>query len=418
VASEARSALIRAALSALALLVVVAVGLVFLDDRAAGPGAPGEAPGDGDLVNGRAFVQDNLWTAGDEQYAVWAAEDGTPLAGRRASEADAWDVVDLAALPGNPLDAPTDPDDHNVYVVGVDAAGHVHVAGNMHNDPLRYVRTRVPGDLGTFEAAGVAGPADEVTYPRFVGLPDGTLLFFRREGGAGRGETLLDRIGPGDDGWEHVGTVLDGTATRESPYLHRVAVDPDDGRIHLVVTWRASPDPDTANDVGYLASADGGRTWATSTGRPVALPATHDSVETVVDTADTGSGLVNQGGAAVDAQGRPHALLSFTRGGERVVEHLWLDDDGWRREPLDLDGAAARPALAAVDGRLEVLSTVGTTLAAWRLEESGRADARRELTDVPRGWEPAFDGQAAAGGRLQSLVPEDRRPALVTVPAP
>src|SRR2546421_5454366 len=93
-----------------------------------------------DLRNGQVFIQDNLWSAGGYQYAVWVGSDGTPHAGRRRRGSREWKIVNLAKLRGNPLAAPTADDTHNVYVIAADAEGGVHVAGNMHLSPLRYVR--------------------------------------------------------------------------------------------------------------------------------------------------------------------------------------------------------------------------------------------------------------------------------------
>ena len=95
-----------------------------------------------------------------------------------------WHTEDLSRLDGDPLATPTAEDNHNVYALGVDAEGGVHVAGNMHNDPLRYVEPPpATWKAGRRQAASRAG--ERVTYPAFVALPDGTLLFFRREGSPG-----------------------------------------------------------------------------------------------------------------------------------------------------------------------------------------------------------------------------------------
>ena len=74
-----------------------------------------------DLRNGQVFIQDNLWSAGRHQYAVWVGTGGTPYAGQAPPAGPRWKIVNLARLPGNPLAAPTADDEHNVYAVGVDA---------------------------------------------------------------------------------------------------------------------------------------------------------------------------------------------------------------------------------------------------------------------------------------------------------
>ena len=119
------------AISAFAFVVLIVIGLT-----GEGPD-PATQP---DLRNGRAFIQDNLWTANGRQYAVWVGHDGTPYAGWRRVGGGEWHTDDLSRLDGDPLATPTAEDNHTVYALGVDAEGEVHVAGNMHNDPLRYVR--------------------------------------------------------------------------------------------------------------------------------------------------------------------------------------------------------------------------------------------------------------------------------------
>src|SRR5690606_37217607 len=38
-------------------------------------------------------------------------------------------------------------DSHNSIALAIDRAGHLHVAANMHRDPLNYFRTTQPGDI-------------------------------------------------------------------------------------------------------------------------------------------------------------------------------------------------------------------------------------------------------------------------------
>src|SRR5688572_2570361 len=49
------------------------------------------------------------------------------------------------------LDSVTGWDSHNYLAVAVDGAGHLHVIGNMHNDPLVYFRSTRAGDVHSLE---------------------------------------------------------------------------------------------------------------------------------------------------------------------------------------------------------------------------------------------------------------------------
>ncbi len=368
-----------------------------------------------DLRNGRVFIQDNLWSTADEQYAVWTAPDGTPYAGKRGAGEVRWQIVNLARIPGNPLAAPTDDDLHNAYVIAVDSVGYVHVAGNMHNDPLRYIRSQRPGDITSWEVASVEGPVTVATYPTFVELPDGTLLFWHRQGISGDGFLLLDRLPPGERVWEHVGVFADGRPTQESAYVNDVAVDPRSGTVHVLFSWRLAGGALTTNDVGYAQSDDGGLTWETSGERAYSLPIVHETSELVIDTRDTGSGLVNHGGVTLDARGRPHGAVLFERpGGDRSFEHVWYDGRGWRRETLGpvIDG---RPAIAGTpDGKVWLLGSHGGQLVAVDVTP-GSDHQRREVAPVPPGWEVAYDTQALVrDGTVEILVPDGRDPRVVT----
>jgi BNR repeat-containing family member len=374
-------------------------------------GLSSSPPEPGDLRNGQVFIQDNLWSTADYQYAVWVGGNSTPYAARRSRGSRRWKIVNLAKLPGNPLAAPTADDTHNVYVIATDAEGGVHVAGNMHDNPLRYVRAAP--DLDGW-ARGPAPASDgSVTYPAFTALRDGTLLFWRRVGISGRGAVRLDYLPPGASAWHSLGVVLDGRQSGESPYLNHIAVDPRSGVIHLMFEWRRGGDVTTTNDVGYAQSRDGGRSWQASDGTPFRLPITHASAETVIDTPPAGSGLLNQGGMTVDARGRPHGMVVFDQpDGQRVWEEVWLDNGTWHRESfsdLNLDG---RPQLAGTpDGRVWLLGARGATLEAIDVTPNRKRAPSQEVASVPVGWEANYDSQALARfGRVEMLIPEGDHP--------
>jgi hypothetical protein len=374
-------------------------------------GLHGEGLQPGDLRNGQVFIQDNLWSTSQFQYAVWVGDGSAPYAARRRRGSNDWKLVNLANLPGNPLATPTANDIHNVYVIATDAEGGVHVAGNMHDSPLRYVRAARGLD------GWATGPAPtherSVTYPAFTGLPDGTLLFWSRVGTSGQGAVRLDALPPGASAWESLGLVIDGRPSGESPYLNHIAIDPRSGIIHLLFEWRSVRSVESNNDLGYARSVDGGRTWETSDGTRLPSPITHASAETVIDTAPSGSGLVNQGGLTVDARGRPVGMVVFNGpGGERSWEEVWLDHGTWRQESfsdLDLDG---RPQLAGTpDGRVWLLGARGATLEAIDVTPDRQRAPSQEVTRVPVGWEVSYDSQALARfGLIEMLIPDGDHP--------
>ncbi len=323
-----------------------------------------------------------------------------------------WQVVNLGDLPGNPLLAPTGHDEHDVYVIAVDSLGYVHIAGNMHGVPLRYIHSTDPWEITTWETGRMPGPTTTVTYPQFVELPDGTLQFWYREGISGKSRELMDALPAGATTWRPMGTILDGGSTHEGAYLNHIAVDSKTGMIDIMFEWRRTPDSSTTNDVGYAQSPDGGRTWETATGKPIALPITHDGEDTVLMTARSGSGLENNGGLTIDAQGHPHGVVVFGGPGGPDVVQLWFDGQTWHRDYLGdvLDG---RPAMAATpDGQVWMLGTVYDTLEAVDVTPGGTL-SRIALARVPPGWEAVFDSrELALQGRVQVLIPDGDRPAV------
>lgn len=369
--------------------------------------------------NGRAFINDNLWTHGDLQFAVWVDPGGNPIVGRRPAGEGNWQTSNLGDLAGNPLGAPTRPDEHNVYAIAVDAAGHIHVAGNMHGSPLRYVRST--GPLGTEWERGemVGSEEDSVSYPAFVQAPGGDLLFFYRDGQAGEGDVILNRLDAASGAWRRVATLIDGRSSGESPYLQRVAVDSVRGVVHVMFLWRSGAEAAGNRDASYLRSDDGGTTWRGSKGLPVALPVTHETPDVVAPTTRDAPLLLNQGGLAVDPEGHPHALFRVQRarrGSRSGVLHVWWDGTSWRSEHLSGLGDG-RPAVVG-NGRDPLLALWSESRSRDRSDlvvarlAGEHLSGRRSLARLASGdWEPTFDATALAGtSQLRVLVPVRRVP--------
>jgi BNR repeat-containing family member len=364
--------------------------------------------------NSLPFTQDPLATAGGRQYAIWIAGPGrAPLLSWRRLPDGPWaEPLDLGAFSGSPFAAAAKLDPHHSYALGVDGNGRVHVAGNSHNESLRYARSH-PGDPTRWEVAEMLGAEEErVTYPAFVGLPDGALLLFYRDGRAGRGDVYLNRLPAGGDRWERVGMLVEGRGSEESPYLNHVAVAPD-GAIHVSGCFRGKGGAAANRDVWHAAGADGGSSWRSAGGEPLQLPLTHESVPVIVPTAPRGSGLVNQMGMDVDAAGRPHvSYFHYDEAGATQVALASWDGSSWRSRDITqlthrmetdtpiVDASVARPQIAC--------TADGDVWAVFRATHDGRGGRLslvrctpelplHELTlyDGDLGtWEPTLDSRA------------------------
>jgi len=367
--------------------------------------------------NSASFTQDNVCTVDDYRYVVYWAADKTPHIAQLDLNTGDWATFDLGTIAGNPLASPVaGTDGHHNLTVGVDASGRIHVSGNHHNAALHYTRSSNPHDITAWVTPGMVGTEEtSVTYPTFVTLPDGTLLFAYREGLSGDGDMMLNRYSTATQTWDRLGVVADGTASSESPYWNRLAVDAD-GRIHLFLCWRGTGSADTNNDFSYavLSGLSSGAMLAhTSDGSVQTLPITHANAEIIIDTAASGSGLINQLGADVDTQGRPHAAAWLKdAGGIIQIQHVWHDGSAWQVDALTQFNRTIN--LATESGpdllaRAHVACTpAGETLFIYRAKYDGLrgsircidatlGPARSEysLADLNLGnWEPSLDSRA------------------------
>jgi BNR repeat-containing family member len=235
--------------------------------------------------SGYAVGQAILTTATD-QYVAYYDANRTMTVGKRSLSSTTWTFKALGSVLGW--------DSHNYLTMALDSTGNLHVAGNMHAQPLVYFRTTTPGDISTLvRVAAMVDPAAEaqVTYPRFLTAPDGRLLFGYRAGASGGGSVYYDVYDTAARTWsEYLSTpLIDGEGTR-SGYDTTPALGPD-GYWHEVVLWRDTVDAGTSSMPSYMRSRDLLH-WEDSAGNPVALPARYRTMD-VVDPVPTHGGAIN-----------------------------------------------------------------------------------------------------------------------------
>lgn len=213
-------------------------------------------------------------------------------------------------------------DSHNSIALAVDAVGQLHVAANMHNDPLTYFRTATPGDVRTLARVPVmVDPAVErrMTYPVFLTDGEGRLIFKYRDGGSGNGNERFNRYDPVAGRWQALLStpLIDGEGKRNA-YAVGPVLGPDK-RFHLAWVWRDTPDAATNHDLSYARSADL-QHWERSDGTPLTLPIRLSTAE-IVDPVPVRAGMINNNTViGFDAQGR--ATITFhkfdTRGDTQI----------------------------------------------------------------------------------------------------
>lgn len=270
----------------------------------------------------------SLWTEGDTQYVIWLTSDKRAQVSKRTLPDGAWSTFDLSTITGNPLWVQGGHDSHDHYVVGVDPDGYIHVAGNMHNDPLRAAKSANPGDITSWvsETSMIGTEETSVTYPRFIRSANGGPLFFTyREGGSGSGDQYLNMIEAGGS-WQRVGKIIDGVTDSVNAYPG-VHVGTD-GRLHIAWCWRATSSADTNYDVCY-AVRDTDGTWRKADGTAYTLPITPATAEVAVDIAQ-GADLFNAFGVDTDSNGRPHiAYMSGDGASHSQLYHLTWNGSAW-----------------------------------------------------------------------------------------
>lgn len=296
-------------------------------------------------------------TYGDYQYTIyWGADAVLTLARRHI----ATNELQRLRFP----DATLSRDDgHHSTAIGISPHdGRLHLAYDHWVSPLRYRRSTAgflddpPFSLSTSDFSrqlSMLGQQESrVTYPQFINLKDGTLLFLYRDGTSANGDHLLNRY-DGDSGrWERVGKLFSrsgtysdsriGTSTARNAYPNDTVVDTN-GRIHITWTWRETSGHESNHDLHYIYSDDGGNTWKNNAGRTVAnlpagVPVRVDSLGIRVAEIPTYSWLINQDAMVVDSRNQPHVVTHHStvpaeEPGDRNIHyiHYWREPSGeWR----------------------------------------------------------------------------------------
>lgn len=362
----------------------------------------------GSSVNVVAGLQNTLVTEKGVQYAAFYAADATLVLARRDVGSDAWTTV-RTGLRGTVADA------HNTVAIAVDGAGVLHVAWDHHGGPLNYRRGRAPGSLELGPAEKMtARREDRVTYPSFLRLPDGDLLFLYRDGSSGRGDLVLHRYEVETGRWSPVQARLVNGEGKRSAYAS--AIVDRKGVLHLAWVWRDSPDVATNHDLAYARSADGGVTWTSASGAPLALPFTAGNADYALRI-PTGRALMNPPSLAADEDGRPYLASYWTPEGSDVPQYHLVHHDGtaWRTNVVTRRTTAF--ALAGAGTKRVPLSRAALfTMKGWRRprevflvyrddERGGRVvvsecrdfakpaewSVRELTTDSVGAWEPSSD---------------------------
>jgi len=388
-----------------------------------------------------------LLTHHTNQYVVFYDTNRQATLGYRALPDTQWQFYQLPTKVGW--------DSHNYLTMAVDAAGCLHLSGNMHVVPLVYFRTEIPGDFRSLKpiAQMIGDREQRCTYPRFLRGAKGELIFTYRDGQSGRGDQILNVYDEPSRTWRRLlDTPLFSGQGKMNAYYHGPVLGPD-GFFHLCWVWRDTPDCASNHDLSYARSREL-RRWERSSGQALPLPITLEKGE-IVDAVPVKGGLLNVNHqVGFDAQGRP--MISYHKHDEHGFTQAYcarLENGAWKKYQVsdwryrwDFNGGGTigvEIRVGAVelqpDGRLALAySHIKHGVGTWILDEAtlkpiGQLKRANPLAAFDKKFAVAFPGlqfnQATDLGksdepgvryllRWQTLGPNRDRPRTGPMPPP
>jgi hypothetical protein len=318
----------------------------------------------GSSINTVSFIRSALLTVGNQQFITYYgrhqsdagyAFNNTIWVGRRSVTTNRWEIFRTAFTANSIADA------HDSISMGIDGEGYLHLSWGMHADAYHYSRSTAPATGSgaiTFSPDGtMTGQENAVTYPQFITLPGGDLLYLFREGGSGNGDLFLNRYSLATHSWTNVHrsgsthmTFLKGTGwtPNYNAYWQMPCVDAA-GNLFLVWTWRYNSDSprgevgyQTNHDFDYARSTNGGVMWLRSNGAPYALPISergeNGNTNTIAEkilSIPEGSSLINQASMCLDQSGQPviatwWAPGAMTNDHRRQYQIAFPATNGWQ----------------------------------------------------------------------------------------
>ncbi|MCU0783935.1 MAG: BNR-4 repeat-containing protein, partial [Verrucomicrobia bacterium] len=314
-------------------------------------------------INTASFIRSSIRTVGNQQFLTYYGRHQSDAAygfnnklwvARRTVDSDLWQVFRTGFTANNITDG------HDCISFGIDGNDFMHISWGMHADAYHYAKSLTPVTGTNVIAFGpdgtMTGKENSVTYPQFLNLPNGDLLYVFREGGSGNGDLFLNRYRIASQTWTNVHltgnsqlSFIKGTGwtPNYNAYWQQPCVNAA-GNIFLIWTWRYNSDSparevgyQTNHDYDYAWSPDEGVTWKRSSGVNYVLPINErgengntNSIAEKVLSIPEGSSLMNQSGMCLDRSGQP-VLANWWAPGASTNNHrrqymvAFPDTNGW-----------------------------------------------------------------------------------------
>ena len=353
-------------------------------------------------VNTSVFRRSSIVSNKDFQFIAFYNKNGYIVLGKRKLDESKWKLKKLP-IKGKIIDA------HNVISLGLDGDGYLHMAYNMHNATLNYVRSLKPGSLNLTQNIRMDGiEEDKVTYPEFHTLPEGDLLFVYRSGKSGNGNMVLKRYFVKEKKWITIHkSLIDGEGQRNAYWQTYV----DGHSVHVAWVWRESPDVLSNHDLCYAVSKDAGLTWQKSDGTPYKLPITTETAETIIEIPQN-SQLMNQTGICSNKNKNPFIATYWQNENDYAPQYriVWHNGIKWnclqmgtKKIPFDLRGRGTK--MVPISRPVIVTGEKNSCYVLFRDEERESKVSMAYTEDITNGkwefrnltkfkvdaWEPTID---------------------------
>jgi hypothetical protein len=388
--------------------------------------------GTGEQLSGQQFQTDGIISYKGYQYTVYYNINRNVCIARRKMPVGAWEEIVLPYR--NTVN-----DAHNTISIGIsEGDGRIHLSYDHHNDPLRYCYSIVGSannpEKMPWEAESFSPTTDimdkaipNVTYPRFISMPNGNLLFECRFRWSGFGDSYLREYDANTQTWSLIGRYIQGEDVTPDAcaYINGMSYD-HLGRIHITWCWRDDFGGGSNHDFYYAYSEDHGRTWKDTHGDqkastdvmdPVVDKVTRNALgqtkkSYMVEAIPFNRGYINQETQDVDSRGRIHAVNSHIPDGQSSdsnwgssrtkarLHHRFRKEDGtWIKRMITVNGQSVNStrrvhlAIDSYDNAYVIANGYGVIMASpdddyasWRLvSQDGRTGYLSEpLVDKPQ----------------------------------
>jgi hypothetical protein len=241
-------------------------------------------------------------------------------------------------------------DAHNIITLAFDQAGRIQIAGNMHASPLVYASATTPDSLSGITLRPMIGKDEnQVTYPNFVNVTGGKLLFIYRVGEAGNGQWIVN-ISDGGKWRRLLNSPIFTSQWRGRPtsaYPSPIGTT-QDGCVYQAIVWRRPPDVSANYAITYARTCDFVH-WIDHLDQPIHLPIDPGNADMIEYTGEE-KGLVNWQRISLAPGGTP--VIAYTRYGDdghNIVILASPDGTGWRRSIV---AKASRQTIITGEGTL------------------------------------------------------------------